>query len=381
MTAAKPDATPSFTVDAKALAALLATLLPVTGKETIPILKTCLLGARDGRLAIAATDMDCYVRGEIAAAVEGSWSGCVDLRLLAGIAAKASGEIACAAKGERLVIHYERVVLTLACLPATSFPSPLERPAEQATVATAALVSALSRTLPIVSDEAYRTWATQGVSLVIGDEVEVAATDGRRIAVAGTITEPSLSLLLPRKAAAILAKLLRETDAETVAIGATDNLIGLTIGTTRLISRQLVGQFPPFAAEMQKQTVRDKVVLDRTAVIAALERLAYLNDGLDTWLRWEFGAALTISGQRADVGDGQAIIACEYSGTPVAIGLPTAQVLDGLRCVDDTTIECGFDGAIHGGGACIFFRAANYTYMIVAIQPTFVTPASAVVGE
>lgn len=376
MTAAKPIATAAtFTVDAKRLTAQLALLLPVIGKETIPILKTVLVDVRDGKLALAASDCDIYMRTMIDVDVTGEWSGCIDLRLLHGIADKASGEIMFSA-GEQLGIRNDSFSGALAVQPAESFPSPLvTTETNDVAVSVTILASALTKILPIVSDETYRNYATQGVCLsVSGSQVEIDATDGFRVSVAGHVDDAALAVLVPRKAAQVLSRLLTKADSDAVLrVGATDNLIGFTFGDVSIITRKLAGQFPPFAKLIAQTVVPDIITLNKVELLAAIGRTAFLCADPNEWQRWEIEPGkLTIGGQKkTDGSEGRVEIAIEYNGAPVVIGLKPMQIDQGVRCIEGETLTLSFDASKPGSEPHVLFKAPGYTYMICVIQARF----------
>ncbi|HSM12497.1 MAG TPA: DNA polymerase III subunit beta, partial [Thermoanaerobaculia bacterium] len=196
---------------------LLAELVPMQGvverRTTIPVLSHLLLAARDGRLHLAATDLDVSLTSSVAAEVAGEGSLAVQARKFVEIVrAMVGDEVALSLEDERaLRISSGRSRFRIHGLPAADFPTlPEIDTGEPTAFEMAAFRRMIGKVLFAVSSEESRFQLAGALLKLGGGKASMVATDGYRLAMIELaqkgMPKKEDAVLVPRKA---LQELLR----------------------------------------------------------------------------------------------------------------------------------------------------------------------------
>lgn len=375
--------------------ALLAALKDVTGvvapRDTIPVLQHVLIHAEDGTIALTATDLDMWVRRELAsddagqadsaewraasrgfaltlpakalAAVVGEFDpdAMVTLTAPTDLTETYSGAVAVAAGRARFKLH---------CLPAAEFPVPppvdvqhaFELPCSQLADGFAAVEHA-------VSTEETRFYLNGVFLHPEGLDLRLVATDGSRLArLAFDAPDGGASFpaaILPRRAVAVLDKLLlgaiKAADdggaPPRVAVEATPTESGARLrfdlpaadgGSIELITKTVDGTFPEYARVIPSAPVATATV-DRAALAAAVKRVAVLGDAQTRACRAEFtDDLLVLSVIRPELGEAREELPCQYAGAPMTLGFNSKYLRDALLALAGDSVALGLPDGEHG---------------------------------
>jgi DNA polymerase-3 subunit beta len=230
----------------------------VEKRNTLPILANILINARDGRLALTATDMEIAVVQEAAANVSQEGATTAPAATLYEIVRKlpegVEVEFEHGGGDAALVLRAGRFATSLNALPvddfpvmtAGSLPHRFSLPARM-------LRGMIDRTRFAISTEETRYYLN-GIYLHATESegtpvLRAVATDGHRLArVEERLPEGASGMpgvIVPRKTIAELRKLLEETSDE-VAIALSDTRIQFSLGPVTLTSKLIDGTFPEY---------------------------------------------------------------------------------------------------------------------------------------
>jgi DNA polymerase-3 subunit beta len=230
----------------------------VEKRNTIPILANVLLNVRDGRLTIAATDLEISLIEEVPAQTSRDGAITVPASTLFEIVRRqpdnAQIELDHPGGDAQLSLRAGRYVTSLVALGVDEFPK-LDAGKLSHTFSLSALDlrSLIDRTKFAISTEETRYYLN-GIYLhaaeVDGDFfLRAVATDGHRLArVERPLPEGAKGMpgvIVPRKTVNELRKLLDEV-SEDVQIALSETRIQFTIGTLRLTSKLIDGTFPDY---------------------------------------------------------------------------------------------------------------------------------------
>jgi len=308
----------------------------VEKKSTVPILSNYLVESADCGLRITATDLELGARSSCTAKVKTPGRAAVPARRLVEIIRSLpDGEI----RFKLLENHWVQVTchrssFKLASMATENFPALPEVPKTAVTLPGDVLAGLIDRTSFAVSQDENR-FCLNGVLLILKPEsVSMVATDGHRLplaerrqAVAGVNSE--LQMLIPTKALGELRRLLGESGEEAkVDISKDDRHLFFSVGGRLLISGQLTGQFPNYAAVLPREN--DKVVeLDSELVTAAIRRVALLADERSHALQLQLEQGrLEISSSRGEYGEANETVDIAHAGTALRIGFNYHYLLD-----------------------------------------------------
>ena len=333
----------------------------VSRRCTIPILSNVRLQARNGALALTATDLDIELTVMVAGAVDIGVATTRPSKLLKDLLKKAtSSEIVAITTGDDGLdlVDFERVNYRLQSFSAADFPKMVGPAAEQAhsfTMSGADFWDGLDCTIASISSEETRYYLN-GIFMHVYESSEglsfrMVSTDGHRLhrrtfaVPAGAEGMPEV--IVPRSTVSLLHTLLKgKACPETVAIDVTESKIRFTFGDCVLVSKLIDGTFPDYNRVFP--AYNDKAASFETAELAEALRAVSL-------ISSERGKAfkLCLSDDTAELivnnpaqGSAKAKLACRYDSDPVEIGFNSGYLGEVLGLIgDDITIKVSDAGS------------------------------------
>lgn len=318
-----------FTAESSAFAAALEQIQgAVETKRTIPILSHCLVEADTQGLRLAATDLEVGVRLFCPARVKDEGGSAVPARRLLDIVRSVGDSEVRLRTIENDWIHVTagRSGFKLAAMKQDAFPNFPAVPEPLATVPAGALHGLIERTAFAVGDSEGRCALNAALLILKPDCVEMAATDGSRLALASEETKPDRlkndeRLLIPRRALGMLQRLAGAQDSDTpIAIARDDGHLFFTCRDSLLITRMIAGEFPKYEAVLP-QSNGAHATLDASTFGDALERVSLLasehHHGVNLALE---PGHITISATGGDTGEATESVDASYAGEPLRIG-------------------------------------------------------------
>lgn len=268
-------------------------------RGSIPILACARLQAStDGRLQVAATNMDQHLKISLPAEVEAPGDVCVNLDRLATFAAGApdGSQIAVRQGKDNLNLNAGSARARIATLPSDQFPSWQDSKAKwRAGLRAGDLLTALGRTRWAESTEEIR-YHLNGVYIHRHDEATLrfVATDGHRVHIAHATPDGDMewpdqnAAILPRFAVGILPKLLAEDGA--VEVTGNESRLRFAQDSVTFDTRLVEGSFPDYPRVIPAQP-NTTVGVGRRELLAAVERVRPMADRKDNSvsLRFIFG--------------------------------------------------------------------------------------------
>lgn len=331
-------------------ARLLASIIKaVPARNTLPILSTVRLVAKDGKLTATATDLDVEITGTIDA--EGDFAACIDAKLLAGIVAKVTGDTVDIDMNDRdATLKAGRSKFKLETLPVEDFPT-LEH--GKFTAEFEADLSALFGSVAFAMSQEQNRFYLCGVHL---EPTAATATDGHRLATRkfdklGKFTP----VIVPRNLVLMLP-------AGKATVRLSSGKIQIAGETSVITSRLVEGTFPDY--ERVIPASNDKVaIVDADALRQAAGRVALIsnergkavklvvnNDGIGLWARG--------SGEAEDLVD------AEYEGEQVEVGMNAQYLADILTAMPDGAANVAI---ADGGSPVLFTSPADASLRIVGM--------------
>jgi DNA polymerase-3 subunit beta len=319
---------------------LLSELLLLQGaierKTTMPILANIMAEAMpDGRLQLAATDLDLGLTTSCAAGVKKS-GGCAlpARKLLDYIKLLPDAELSM----KRLENHWVQIRCgrsntRLVGMSRENFPEMPEFPDTGVVkIPAAALKGMIVKTIFAISAEESRYTLSGALMVMKPHSLAMVSTDGHRLA---HIVDESIVLegvtaeskaLVPRKAMAQLQMLL-ETCADEVAVEFAQSATHLffrlphdSSGFMRSLSvRKLTGQFPNYEAVLPSAKMQS-VRLHREEFLASIERVSQFADVRTRAVRVKMEPGKMNIASSGNEGETDEEIDIDYTAEPVAIG-------------------------------------------------------------
>mgnify|MGYP000038173626 CR=1 FL=1 len=323
----------------------------VEKRSTIPILSNVLLKAADGRLQIAATDLDVTILSSCAARVTTPGGVTIEAKRLFDIVRSLPDEDVHIALQENNSVQIEAgtAKFRLLGLPAEDYPTlPSVNVADAYTLPLNELKTMVSKVKFAITHEETRFQLNGALLKVQPSKMEMVATDGHRMALinfpqgstggGGKKKGTDLTILIPRKA---LDEILRLETGEdgNVAFGVSENQLFFEAGDRRLMARMIDVNFPNYMEVIARDNDR-KVFVDRERLLATIRRISLVANERTRAVRFDFAPGkLTVSSTNPELGDARETVPIDYAGNPFHVGLNAAYVTDFLSAVDTPSVS------------------------------------------
>lgn len=322
----------------------------VEKRSTIPILSNVLLKASDGRLQIAATDLDVTILSSCAARVTTPGGVTIEAKRLFDVVRSMPDDDVHMTLQENnsMLIESGTAKFRLLGLPAEDYPTlPTVSNADGYDISLDELKTMVGKVKFAITHEETRFQLNGALLKLQPNKMEMVATDGHRMALINfpaSITGgkgkkgTDLTILIPRKA---LDEILRlESGAEgNVRFGVSDNQLFFEAGDRRLLARMIDVNFPNYMEVISRDNDR-RVMVDRERLLSTIKRISLVANERTRAVRFDFAPGkLTVSSTNPELGDARETVPIDYAGQPFFVGLNAAYVMDFLSATDTPSVS------------------------------------------
>ncbi len=330
--------------------ALLKPLQAVIGvverRQTMPILSNVLIIAKDGQLAVTATDLEVELVAETDVETESDGEITVSGRKLLDIcrALPEGADVNVSLSGEKLSVRTGRSKFNLVTLPAAEFPVVEDIKAGQTiTVSQEALGRLIDKTHFSMAQQDVRYYLNGMLLETGGSQLRAVATDGHRLALCQVDLDgeelDEQQVIVPRKGVLELQRLLSGEGALNIELGS--NHVRIQLDGIRFTSKLIDGRFPEYDRVIPKES-SNELKADRTEFKSALQRTAILSNEKYRGIRLVIrDSGVVLQAHNPEQEEAEEELAVEYSGEDIEIGFNVNYLLDALGAVegDDVTLS------------------------------------------
>jgi DNA polymerase-3 subunit beta len=342
----------------------------VSTRTAVLVLGGIQVRAADGKLELAATDMELSLRASLDADVHQEGEVVVPGRLVTDIVrALPASEVELEYRGEEssLMVTSGPASYRVHTYSAEDFP---RLPDTESVALDAVDREALLETIARVSRSASRDESRPVLTGVLvrfeSGRLIMAATDSYRLAVKETPAAgdlPELEAIIPARALQELTRLA--ASAEEVQLGLQENHVVFGVDGAWLSTRRIDGQFPNYRQLLPEQ-FEHELQLAREELLDVVRRVGLMAQR-NSPLRLRFAEGeLTVSAQTPDVGEARESLPAAFGGDPMEIGFNAEFLRDGLESVDSDTVKLKLISPLRP--AVLEGESADYTYLIMPIR-------------
>lgn len=333
----------------------------VERRQTMPILANILLVAKDGQIALTATDLEVELVATVDVAVESPGEVTVPGRKLLDIcrALPEGAEIVMALTGEKLNLKSGRSKFSLMTLPAAEFPVVEDMKAGQSIkVSQKTLARLLEKTHFSMAQQDVRYYLN-GLLLETGDKyLRAVATDGHRLALCeievGEQNLPDQQVIVPRKGVLELQRLLGSEGELTIELGS--NHIRIQLAGIRFTSKLVDGRFPEYERVVPEDT-SNQLIADREAFRGALQRTAILSNEKYRGIRLVIkSGSLLLQAHNPEQEEAEEEVEITYDGDDIEIGFNVNYLLDALGGIESEEVALA---VVDGNSSCLLRDPGN----------------------
>ncbi len=339
----------------------------VPSRPTHPVLGNILLTAdkESQQITLATFDLSIGIKTTWTAQVEIGGKITIPAKLLDEIVSRLpNGEITICCNSEKSEDDDEQHIITISCavgqyqlrgMEANEFPElPIIKNGTSVQLSAEALLDGLRVALSASSSDECKQVLT-GVHITLENEcLELAATDGHRLAVVKTSTQDETSLeepvesqklefTVPARGLRELERLLSNSDREgIVTLHIEEGQIVFEGGEGQyLTSRTLEGDYPPYRQLLPLHFQRH-VTIPRRTLLSAVERIAILSNLKNNVVKFnidEYEQQIMVSIEAQDIGNGQESMPAQISGESLNIAFNIKYMIDGLKALSTSDVQ------------------------------------------
>jgi DNA polymerase-3 subunit beta len=312
----------------------------VSTRAATQALSGVLLRAEEGRVTLAATDLDLGLETTLDADVADGGSLLLPGRLFAEIARSlpdSSVEIESREAEHYVEIRSGGSSFHLRVLPVEDFPK-LPQPQDEGSlkIPAAALEASIELVARAASRDDMRPVLTGVFVTASGKEMTMVATDSYRLAVKRTELEADLGgeleANIPARALRELSRILSSEGAGEATISLLPNQAVFQAGAILLSTRLIDGQFPNFR-QLLPESYEHDVRLPRSEFLDVVRRISQLAQR-NAPLRLSFSSGeLTVAAETPDVGDARETMPAAFEGETLEIGFNPEFLREGIESV------------------------------------------------
>jgi DNA polymerase-3 subunit beta len=332
----------------------------VERRNTIPILANVLLSVREGRLTIAATDLEIALIEEIPATTMRDGAVTAPAATLYEIVRRqqegATIELDHPGGDAPLALRAGRYATNLVVLPTDEFPKlDAGKLSHRFAVPAQALRGLIDRTKFAISTEETRYYLN-GIYVHVAETdgtpvLRAVATDGHRLArVEEPLPEGATGMpgvIIPRKTVNEVRKLLDESSGE-IGVSLSETRIQFEFGTMRLTSKLIDGTYPDYSRVIP--VGNDKIMrVDKKDFTAAVARVSAISTERNRPIKLSVGRdMLVLSATSPEQGTATEELESgqvHYDSTPIEIGFQSRYLNDVAEQISGDVEFCFADGA------------------------------------
>jgi len=338
-------------------------------RSAVQVLTGILLQPEEGRLMLAATDMEVSLRASIGGDVEGDGAVVVPGRLLTDLAKLLPADkVSLSYEPADGVLHVTSGSYSskLNVFSAEDFPRLPVVDIPLHTVDAPTLLGTIEKVARAASRDESRPVLTGILVQFEGNRLTMAATDSYRLSVKETElgeSGPELDAIIPARALQELARLV--AGAETIALGVQENHVVFGAGDVWLTTRRIDGQFPNYK-QLLPETFEVEVTTERGPLLEVIRRAGVMAQR-NAPLRLRFSEGeLSVSAQTQDVGEAKESLQIDYAGEPLEIGFNPDFLRDGLEAVAGDTVQLRLINPLRPG--LLSSPEESFWYLIMPIR-------------
>lgn len=327
----------------------------VERRNTMPMLGTALVEARDGRVTLSATDLEVSLRTICDAEVGNEGSMALNAKTLFEIVRELSptNVILRMESESRLILMAGRARFELAGFPVAEFPAIPQAEGERFQFESAFLAEMFGKTHFAMSPDDSR-FTLNGVLFQLSppaDESDspkarMVATDTHRLAMMEKPLQREIGelreVIIPKKAVYEMRKVLEE-DRESLDIIMGTSHIQFIKPELTLVSKLVQGRFPDYRRVIPSQNSL-RLSMDRQELDSVVKRISVLSHEKSRGVRMNVnGSMMKVSSNNPEQEAGEEEIAVQFdSDSPFAIGFNARYLRDILTAMDGAEVRFVF---------------------------------------
>lgn len=307
---------------------------------TLPVLAGVRLQVEGDRLTVTGTDLELTIRLTIEVGGERDGAAVVPARLVADIVkALPAGAVSVELDDEEMSISAGRSQFSVRPLSLEDYPAQSESTAEPVKLPAAVVADALRQVVRAASTDDARAVLTGVLLASEEDGLRLVATDSYRLAVRDlpetTVMTPGRNVLIPGRALNELQRVIGDVEELSVRFG--DREATFDVGSTRLSTRLIEGEFPNYR-NLLPSSYPNLLTVSKADMLEAIRRVKILAQD-STPVRIALGGdTVQLTAITQDVGNAAEEIDASYDGSEMTVAFNPDYLAAGIDAIDSDDV-------------------------------------------
>lgn len=338
-----------------------------SSRGTLPILSNVLLKTVDGRLSIAATNLDIAITHYIGSKVSTEGSITVPARLMQDfVGSLPSGVIELKLDDQKLHINAEKYNSVINGISADDYPvMPAIADGQSWTIPGKLLKQSLQQVVIAASGDEARPVLTGVYWHTHEGRLYIVATDSYRLAEKALMSIPQeVNLLIPASALQDLLRILGDFD-EDVVVTHDDQQVLFKVGDVELVTRLIEGKYPDYRKLIPRSFASDATLkkteltnITKVSSLFARESAGSVTINLDAESQ-----QVSIRSIASQIGENTASASANITNEG-SITLNSRYILDALHALPGDDVQIAFNGKLE---PCILADPKSNDYLHVVM--------------
>jgi len=312
-------------------------------RTTLPVLANLLVKAEEGKLTLSATDLDISLKTQIAADVVLEGETTIPVRFFLDALRKIRTETILISTDENNVSTLKagkKVECSLRGLAPNDFPKFPKIETENSIEFNAKDFAKMIKYTSYAISKDENRHVLNGICLSFGEQFDVVATDGRRLAKYSETSikkEESSQLIIPTKSVSIIQQVLGVEG--TVEIRYTQGQVEINYNQTVLVTRLVDGHYPNYTQVIPKSCLYT-IEINKSTFLNAVNLAAVVTEKTkQSVIRLTFTEnQLNIGANTAEIGEVSDDIEIKYSGEKIELAFNPEYLTDVCQAIEADNI-------------------------------------------
>lgn len=322
-----------------------------TQDATLPVLSNILLECKEGRLKLAATDLEIGVSCFVSGKVEKEGSLTVPAKLLSQyVGSVTDDKLELASEDSVLSISSANSSTTLTGISADEFPLiPEIKDGAEFELDSKLLAEAVQKTAFAAATDFSRPEISGVYFAVEGEQLILASTDSYRLAEfrakIKSTSKKKIGVIVPAKTMRSLERILAENN-NSVKVVVTENQIMFVIDDTIVTSRLVDGKFPDYV-QIIPSSSSTSVSIEKPMLIDTIKTTSlFTKEGVSALKIFasKEKSSLSLSASTSNVGKSESTLPCKVEGEDSEVTFNFRYLLEGLSVINESDVELGLSG-------------------------------------
>jgi DNA polymerase-3 subunit beta len=346
----------------------------ISPRASMPILGNILFEATEGRVRLAATDLELGIESYVDATVADRGAITLPARILTDIVSNLPSspvEVTVQEGEAKATIACDKVTFEVLGLPAADFPvMPSDAGDVLVSLDGGLLRTMIRQTSFAVSTDETRPFLTGVYLMLEGGVGHLVATDGGRLAMRRAKVPdggPSrMAAIVPGKTMAELMRALGGVEGD-VRIASHENQVVFALPGMRFVSRLIAGQFPNYEQVIPRE-YKQRIKVGTERLLRAVRRASITaRDSANVVRLTASEDTLTITSNTPDVGKAQEDVPVAVDGDAVPVAFNAKFLLDALNNMDAGEVFLDLTGPL-SPGALRPVEHTDYVYVLAPVR-------------